>query len=198
MGPVAFRGHSDGMGIARTFAFCLAAVAPALSPAGTLYKSVDANGIVSFSDLPPAGNARILEQRELPTVQSGSGFAPNTASYASASPTSSSNGEPIIGTPPEQWLGSDPMVAQANQRLDAAERALAEARRARGSPLDGMRMRNASLAREEEARIEQENANVKAARRALADLLRERQLPLKQAQAQAAGIGGMPIVVASR
>ena len=188
------------MGIARTAALCLAALAPAVAPAGDmLYKSVDANGIVSFSDVPPAGSARILEQRSLPKAEPGTTYGPDSTATSAAS---GSNGDPIIGTAPEQWLASDPMVAQANQRLDAAERALAEARRARGSPLDGMRMSNASLTREDASRIEQEKANVTKARRELLDLLRERKLPLKQAQAQAAGIGGSTgvttIVLAAR
>src|SRR5437868_10730581 len=109
------------MGIIRTAALVLVALAPALVPAATLYKSVDANGIISFSDMPPAGNARILEQRSLPKVEPGTTYGPDSAVTSAAS---GSNGDPIIGTPPEQWLASDPMVAQANQRLDAAERAL--------------------------------------------------------------------------
>lgn len=185
------------MRIAHTTALFLVALAPAIVPAATLYKSVDANGIVSFSDMPPAENARILEQRALP-------IADTSASYESARgptpglPVSGSNGEPIIGTAPEQWLGSDPLVAQANQRLDAAERALAEARRARGSPLDGMRMRNASLGGEEMSRIEREKENVNAARRELLDLLRDRRLAVKQAQAQAAGSAAAAAAAASR
>ena len=45
-------------------ALVLAALA---APAGanTLYKSIDANGTVTFSDLPPPPGSQLLEQRSL-------------------------------------------------------------------------------------------------------------------------------------
>src|SRR5262249_27653617 len=116
----------------RTVLICLAALAPALAPAGTLYKSVDDKGVVSFSDMPPAGSARILEQRDMAAVGS---LAAND--NASGLPQTV---QPAPGSP-EGLLDSDVAVKSANAKLDAAERALAEARRGVGTPYDRLRLR---------------------------------------------------------
>lgn len=143
------------------------ALLPALAPAGVLYKSVDPTGVITFSDMPPPAGARILEQREIPA-------APGNYSYAPTEPSVSAP-EPL---PPEQWLDSDAVLAQANAQVDQAERALAMARRAAGPTLGAVRLGGGRLSREDEDRIEREKRNVRLARQRLLELLRDRRLAL--------------------
>lgn len=146
----------------------LALLSPAAG-ANVLYKSVDANGIVAFSDVPPPQGSRLLEERPLP----GAGSAPGpSAQY----------GMPMPGAvPAEQMLDFDAAIASANAKVDEAERALAQARRELSPATEGgVRLRPTRLASEDDQRLESYRNNVKVARRHLMELLRERRIALRQ------------------
>jgi hypothetical protein len=144
------------------------ALLPAAAGANVLYKSVDANGVVMFSDTLPPDGSRILEERPLPSFNA----APSAAVEY---------GAPVPGViPAEQMLDFDAAIASANAKVDEAERALAQARRDL-SPTDaGLRLRPTRLANEDDRRLDSYRNNVKIARRHLVELLRERQLALRQ------------------
>ena len=145
------------------------ALLPSAAAANVLYKSVDANGVVMFSDVPPPEGSRLLEERPLPAINS----APVPAmQYGMAMPG------PI---PAEQMLDFDAAIASANAKVDDAERALAEARRELSPTTDsGLRLRPTRLASEDDRRLESYRNNVTIARRHLMELLRERRLALRQ------------------
>jgi hypothetical protein len=141
---------------------------PAAAAANVLYKSVDANGVVMFSDAPPPEGARILEERTLPSFH--------------AAPTAPVEyGVPAPGViPAEQMLDFDAAIASANAKVDEAERALARARRDLSLTDVGLRLWPTRLANEDDRRLDSYRNNVKIARRHLVELLRERQLALRQ------------------
>ena len=144
------------------------ALLPAAAGANVLYKSVDANGVVMFSDTPPPDGSRILEERPLPSTNA----APSAAVEY---------GAPVPGViPAEQMLDFDAAIAGANAKVDAAERALAQARRDLSLTDVGLRLRPTRLANEDDRRLDSYRNNVKIARRHLVELLRERQLALRQ------------------
>lgn len=144
------------------------ALLPAAAAANVLYKSVDANGVVMFSDIPPPDGSRILEERPLP------GFNPPPAA-------SVNYGTPVPGAiPAEQMLDFDAAIAGANAKVDEAERALARARRELALTDVGLRLSPTRLATEDDRRLDSYRNNVKIARRHLIELLRERQLALRQ------------------
>ena len=142
--------------------------ATALPASGNmLYKSVDANGTVMFSDTPPPEGARILEER---TVN-----APAT-SYSATSPGTNA---PVNGLEEAFTLiDSDAALAQANARVDMAERALAQARGGPAPRFEGLRLPQAtqvsSLSNSDH--VEFCKRDLKIARQALMDVLRSRQL----------------------
>lgn len=141
---------------------------PAAAAANVLYKSVDANGVVMFSDTPPPDGSRILEERPLPSA--------NSAPAASVE-----YGMPVPGViPPEQMLDFDAAIASANAKVDEAERALARARRDLSLTDAGLRLRPTRLASEDDRRLDSYRNNVKVARRHLIELLRERQVALRR------------------
>ena len=143
------------------------ALLPCAAQANVLYKSVDANGVVMFSDMPPPAGARIIEQREIsrPAEPSATNGAVHALPYA-GSP------EPVLREP---MLNSDAILASANAKLDEAERALAEARRVRG-PINGaVRLASANASSVDDARIEEHKKNVRMARQRLMEVLRDRQ-----------------------
>ena len=144
------------------------ALLPAAAGANVLYKSVDANGVVMFSDTPPPDGSRILEERPLPS--------------SSAVPSAAVEyGAPVPGViPAEQMLDFDAAIASANAKVDEAERALAQARRDLSLTDVGLRLRPTRLASEDDRRLDSYRNNVKIARRHLIELLRERQLALRQ------------------
>ena len=141
-------------------ALALASLAPSFAHPGTLYKSVDANGVTIFSDTPPAG-ARIIEERVLPSSSSGA-------------PVSSAPSTGSVMVNAEQMLGIDPEVAHANANVDLAERELAAARRALCPLFEGARLRPTRLSLDDDARLETYRKNLKIARQQLAEVLRER------------------------
>lgn len=159
------------------------ALAPALAPAATLYKSVDANGVVMFSDRPPAGDARVIEERPLPSV--GAPAAPAPAAEVAAA----------VG---DEWFGQDAALARANARVDLAESALANALRELGASHDPMRLRGRRATPAEEARVAQERRNVDNARRELVALMRERQVAFVRHAIEHAPPAAIAIAVAQR
>jgi hypothetical protein len=145
----------------RLLAALLAAAFVGPAGASVLYKSVDANGTITFSDIPPPAGSHLLEQRMLGTRESNS---------AAASPASPAGLEEAF-----QWLDSDKALAEANARVDLAERALALARAGHATtPRPGLNKASISVADHERGRFYMRDLRV--ARQALTDLLRSRQL----------------------
>ena len=129
--------------------------------ASLLYKSVDPNGTVTFSDVPPADGSRLIEQRLIGSPAPETPSAPNS---------------PAAGLEEAfQMLDYDKALRQANERVDLAERALAQARAGHAAtPRPGMN--NASISIADHERVEFYMRDLRAARQALMDLLRSRQL----------------------
>jgi hypothetical protein len=148
----------------------LAVLGSTLADAGVLYKSVDANGRVTFSDTPPPQGAKILEQREI---------RGNGAVVASA-PTTAFAVSPDF----------EADVQRANALVDQAERALALARRELWSPRDGLRLVSTRRTAEDDRRLAIAKKEVLLARQALLDVLRERKNTVREP--------GTPYVLASR
>jgi hypothetical protein len=140
-----------------TLLFPAIVVMPAAS--GVLYKSVDSNGSIVFSDVPPAG-AKLLDQRRLPDYGMG-------ASNASAR---------TAGMPLYEFPEYDADLARANERVDLAEHALALARQGLWSTRDGLQLAASRMTPADEARVEHFKKGVKIARQELLNLLRERQV----------------------
>jgi uncharacterized protein DUF4124 len=151
----------DGQMRSRILIAALLGTACALpAAADVLYKSVDANGTVMFSDTPPPDGARILEQRALPSTSP----APSTAP---------------MGTGLEQAYGlldADAALARANTRVDLAEHALALARNDSAARTGASRLASVRPSRADEGRIEFYKRDLKIARNELIELLRSRQL----------------------
>jgi hypothetical protein len=138
----------------------LAPFTPLAAQATVLYKSVDANGTVMFSDIPPATGARVVETR----VVTPSG---TTAAAPTAPPAAAAN--PLLAL-----VESDAALAKANAQLDQAERELALARRDLLSPRAGLHLVERRMTAADDARVEFFKRNVAAARHALMELLRDR------------------------
>ena len=138
-------------------ALAAAAALAAPADAGILYKSVGPNGTIMFSDVPPGGDARILEQRPL--------------SPSSSTSAPSANGGDLV-----QLIDSDAALSRANMQFDLAERALAVARRDMWAQGDGLKLVSRRASRSDEERIEFYKRNVVAARQALMEILRERMM----------------------
>jgi hypothetical protein len=127
---------------------------PASTFAAMLYKSLAPNGVIEFSDRPPEGNVVVLESR------------PIGRSAPAADPASpGTDGAPIY---------EDTRLARANAQLDLAEHALAEALRAIGSPLAGLRLASGRATSAELQRIDFYRRNVQLARTNLLEVLRTR------------------------
>jgi len=154
---VARRDEIGGMPRFRPLLLAVLAAAPVASWAGVLYKSIDANGTVMFSDVPPPADARILEQRAIPSFGS-----------SSAEP---SNGFDLAA----QLIDADAAVARASAQVDQAEHELALARRGSWSPRDGLRVAPTRANAADQAHIEYCKRGVLIARQQLMELLREKQ-----------------------
>lgn len=131
----------------------LLALASPGATAGVLYKSVDARGTVTFSDVPPPEGSRLVEQRIV-----GSG--------------SPANGRPRVVDSPWGPFEPDPLVEQANAKLDQAERAFALARRELWSVRDGLRLETRRRTPEDDARLRFFEREWREARRTLLELRR--------------------------
>ena len=128
--------------------------------AGGLYKVIDADGAVGFTDMPPPSDARIVAQ----------GRTGGTTGVATAP-----------GMPYYELAESDGAMACANAQLDLAEHALALARQGLWSPRDGLRLVAARMKQGDEERVAFYKKGVQIARQQLMDLLRERQAPMQLA-----------------
>ena len=135
--------------------------------ANTLYKSVDANGTVMFSDTPPPEGTRILEERVIGAPAS---------SYSYGSPGTNGPGSRLEEA--FALIDSDAALAQANARVDMAERALAQARGGPAPRTEGLRLPVATQVSNNvnSDHVEFCKRDLKLARQALLDLLRSRQL----------------------
>jgi len=128
---------------------------PSAASAAVLYKSVAANGVVEFSDTPPEGKSAVV-------IQTG---ASSRASTSSTVASAGADGMPIY---------EDGALARANAELDLAEHALAEALRAIGSPLMGLRLSTGRATAAELQRIDFFRRNVQLARTNLLEVMRNR------------------------
>ena len=147
-------GHTGGMRRSPLIAVALLTLAPA-AQAATLYKSIGPNGTLMFSDVPPSGEATLLEQREI----------------GSPRPQDSYTTAPMdLG----QLIDGDAAVARASAQVDLAEHALAEARRGTWSPRDGIGVAPTKTTPRDLERIDYFQKGVKIARQQLLDVLRER------------------------
>ncbi len=150
------------------------AVALAVTPSfGTvLYKSIGANGVVQFSDVPPE-NARIVEQRMLPDASTprGSALAPLDALAL---------GAPPLADP------TDEEIARANAQVDLAEHALALARGTSSSAREAMQLTGKPRTTTDSQRIAFYERNLYTARRTLLQALSQRwtQRPAQQVAQQ--------------
>jgi hypothetical protein len=143
----------------RHIAIALALLTALPAQAGILYKSIAPDGSVMFSDMPPAGNARLVETR----IIGDRGPAQQQARAAAMAINDA-----------ERQFASDEAIARANAQLDQAEHDLAAARRDTWSPRDGLGMVPTRFTAEADQRIRVYRAAALAARQALMDLLRER------------------------
>jgi hypothetical protein len=144
----------------RLLAIMLASALALPASAGGLYKSVDADGAIVFSDVPPPSDARIVAQ-----VRMG-----GTTGMATAP-----------GMPYYEFAESDGAVARANARVDLAEHGLALARQGLWSPHDGLRLAAARMTQGDKERVAFYKKGVQVARQQLMDLLRERRAPMELA-----------------
>ena len=135
----------------------LLALAPA-SHAATLYKSIGPNGTVMFSDMPPSGESKLLEQREI------------GSSMGSPSSSGGATGFDLAA----QLIDADAAIARAAAQVDQAEHELANARRGTWSPRDGLRVEPTKTTPTDLVRIDYYQKGVKIARQQLLDVLRER------------------------
>jgi hypothetical protein len=140
--------------LSRLVAAVLASAVALPAASGALYKTIDADGRIMFSDVPPHSGAPTFEQSRIP----------------GASGAANAEGMPYYEMPEQ-----DAALASANERLDLAEHALALARQVAWSPRDGLRMIAARTTQGDRARAEFYKKDVRSARRQLTDLLRERQ-----------------------
>ena len=172
------------MDVLRVVLAVAALAASSTAGAGVLYKSVAADGSIMFSDVPPPAGARIVEAREIRTDGTVASAAANVATRAVAA----------IG----DFFDSDAAVAQANERIDAAEHALAEARRGLWSYRDGLRLKASARTPDVDSRLEILKKDVIAARQALLDLLRERRVTPREPGAPivVSGPGSSPLIAA--
>lgn len=162
------RGHHDGAMHSRALLVLFVAAASIPAGATTLYKSVDANGAVMFSDIPPPSSAKLVEMREI--------GMPSAAVESAGAPYVAAPGAPVASL--EQvynLIDADEALAKANARVDQAERGLAMARKTVASRFEGLRL----VSRHENAgdaeRIAFYENDLKIARRELVELLKARQ-----------------------
>ena len=130
-------------------------MAASAAQAAMLYKSVGPNGTIMFSDMPPSGDARLLEERQI----------------GSPSPSGTYTTGPMdLG----QLIDGDAVIARASAQVDQAEHALAEARRGTWSARDGIGVEPTKTTPKDLERIDYFQKGVKIARQQLMDVLRER------------------------
>ena len=139
-------------------AIALALVLAPAAHAATLYKSIGPNGTIMFSDMPPSGDAKLVEQREI----GASGFPSSTPGGATGFDLA------------QQLIEGDGAIARASAQVDQAEHELALARRGTWSPRDGLVVEPTKAKPTDVERIEYYKRGLQIARAQLMDLLRER------------------------
>jgi hypothetical protein len=127
--------------------------------AAVLYKSVDSNGTIVFSDLPP-DKTREVQKLQIPD---GSAAPPRALIAQAQGPTSE-----------EKLREMDAAVQRASAQVDMAEHALAEARRSVWSEPAPGKLTTARMTHADIDRIELYKKDVKIARLALCELLQEK------------------------
>ena len=147
--------------------------------AAVLYKSVDARGVVQFSDLPPPPG---VEARPI-VVPESSAAVPGASREAAARASA-----PLARE--EQALG-DEAVQRASAKVDLAEHALALARRPLWEVADPMKLTAPQMTRADRERIAYFRKDLKLAQQQLADVLRARRKA--EAQATMTAEAGAPI-----
>jgi uncharacterized protein DUF4124 len=138
----------------------LTSICAACGPLGAavLYKSVDPNGTIQFSDLPPANAAGEVKKLQIPDG-------------SSAPPM------PILAQGPaneEKIREMDAAVQRASEQVDLAEHALALARRPMWSEPEPGKLTAVRMTLADAERIEFYKQSVKIARLTLCELLREK------------------------
>ena len=140
--------------LALTLALAAVALASPAS-ANVIYKSVDRNGQVTFSDVPPPNAIAVLRI-----------------------PLSESAKQPVAASPmpTDQALAEhlDESVRRANAKVDLAERALALARRSVDAGSNPLSLENPAKTRADLERIEFFKRDVLVARRGLLSALQSR------------------------
>ena len=166
--------------IARAAIFATLAAFATPAGAAVLYKTVDAKGVVMFSDLPPAPGA---EAKRIVVAETSNSAVPGnvrTAEVISGAPT-----------PEEKIRLGDEAVQRASMQVDMAEHALAVARR----PLwttDALQLEGPKLTRADRDRLEHYKKELKIAQQQLADILRQKRKYEAQ-QTMTADASGLPI-----
>jgi Domain of unknown function (DUF4124) len=156
----------------------LAAALPA--GAAVLYKSVDAKGIVTFSDLPPPPG---IDAKAIAVPES-----------SSATPGASRDADVTASAPPvlrEEQIMNDEVVQRAAAKVDLAEHALAMARRPVWEVADPMKLTGPRFTRADRERIDYYRKDLKIAQQQLADVLRTRRKA--EAKATMTAEAGAPI-----
>jgi hypothetical protein len=144
-------------------AMAFAALAAPAS-AAVLYKSIDANGVVQFSDLPPDKG---VEAKKI--------VVPETSSAVPGALRSPD----VVATAPrstqEQALASDEAVQRASMQVDMAEHALAVARRPLWEVADPMNLAGPRMTKGDHDRVDFYRKSLRVAQQQLCELLRTRQ-----------------------
>ena len=146
----------------RLLAIVLTSLLALPASAAVLYKLIDADGKIVFTDVPPPSDAHIVARLRMG----------GTTSVAPA---------PAPGMPRYEFPEFDAALARANAQLDLAEHSLAVARERLWSPSDGLRLDSPRMTRGDEERVAFYKKGVQVARQQLTDLLRERQAPMQLA-----------------
>ena len=138
----------------------LTSICAACGPLGAavLYKSVDPNGTIQFSDVPPANAAGEVKKLQ---ISDGSSAPPM----------------PVVAQGPadeERIRETDAAVQRASAQVDLAEHALAIARRPMWSEPEPGKLTALRMTRADSERIEFYKQGVKIARLALCELLQDK------------------------
>jgi hypothetical protein len=160
----------------------LATLAAFALPAGAavLYKTVDAKGVVMFSDLPPAPGA---EAKRIVVAETSNSAVPGGVRTA----------EVIAGAPTaeEKIRMGDEAVQHASAQVDMAEHALAVARRSLWDT-DLLKLEGPKLTRADRERLDHYRKDLKIAQQQLSDVLRQKRRYEAQ-QTMTADASGLPI-----
>ena len=158
------------------------ALAAFAAPAGAavLYKTVDAKGVVMFSDLPPALGT---EAKRIVVAETSNSAVPGglrTGEVVAAAPTAE-----------EKIRMDDAAVQRASAQVDLAEHALAVARRSLWDT-DPLKLDGPKLTRADRERLEHYRKDLKIAQQQLSDVLRQKRKYEVQ-QTMTADASGLPI-----